>query len=149
MTGTDGQPGIGDGMRLSASAFGFLGGLVVLAGVGSILLGTPSAARELTPLAGIGEIGRRLSELALPLCAAGGAAVAIVISVLLALRRLRGRAAAVELLVLSAAIEVSVVAAAQRIAYAADGSVLPAAVACLAGGAAVLVAAFATAASED
>jgi hypothetical protein len=94
----------------------------------------------MAPLAGPGEIGRRLGEISPLLAAALAALVAAGVVLLLGARKLKPASAAVELIVLGAAIEVCVLGAIGRIGYAADGSVLLAGVACLMGGAAVVAA---------
>jgi hypothetical protein len=94
----------------------------------------------MAPLAGPGEIGRRLGEISPLLAAALAALVVAGVVVLLGVRRLKPVSAAAELIVLGVAIEVCVVGAIGRIGYAADGSVLLAGVACLMGGAAVIAA---------
>jgi hypothetical protein len=131
--------------RLSGLAFGTFGAALVLAGALSIATGVPSAARDLRPVGGLGDVTGRLGEL-LPLFSAVVAAlVAASVAVLLATRKLRPSAASLELIVLGVAIEVCVLGAAGRIGYATDGSVLVAAVACLSGGVAVLAAGVVTA----
>jgi hypothetical protein len=126
--------------RLSGVAFGALGTGLVLAGVISIATGLPHQAHNMAPLAGPGEIGRRLGEISPLLAAALAALVAAGVVLLLGARKLKPASAAVELIVLGAAIEVCVLGAIGRIGYAADGSVLLAGVACLMGGAAVVAA---------
>ncbi len=130
----------GRAARLSAVAFGTFGTGLVLAGVISIATGMPRQAYNLAPLAGPAAVGARLGEIS-PLVAAGLAAVVVAsIVMMLGTRRLRPAAAASELIVLGAAIEVCVVGAIGRIGYAADGSVLLAGIFCLTGGASVLMA---------
>jgi hypothetical protein len=99
----------------------------------------------MAPLAGPADVGGRLGEIS-PLIAAVLAALVVVsIVLMLATRRLRPETAAVELIVLGAAVTICVVGAIGRIGYAADGSVLLAGVACLTGGAAVVAAGVLTA----
>jgi hypothetical protein len=130
----------GPAARLSAVAFGTIGAGLVLAGVGSIATGVPRHAYNLAPLAGPPEIGRRLGEIS-PLVATALAALVVAsVVMMLATRRLRPAAAAAELIVLGAAIEVCVIGAIGRIGFADDGSVLLAGIFCLTGGAAVLAA---------
>jgi hypothetical protein len=122
-----------------ASAVGFagFGGFLVLLGAVSILTGTPAQAHDLVPLAGLGDIPRRLGEVA-PLVSATIAALVVgAVAVLVAARRLDALAAAIELLVLGAVIEGCVLGAIGRIGHATDGSVLGAAVVCVMGGTAV------------
>jgi hypothetical protein len=66
------------------------------------------------------------------------AIVAGSIVALMSARRLHPGQAGIELIVLGAAIEVCVLAAGSRVGYAVDGSVLPATVACMTGGAAIV-----------
>lgn len=130
----------GRAARLSAVAFGCFGTGLVIAGVVSIATGIPHRAYNMAPLAGPADAGGRLGEIS-PLIAALLAALVVAsIVLMLATRRLRPDAAAVELAVLGAAIEVCAVGAIGRIGYAADGSVLLAGVACLTGGVAVVAA---------
>ena len=130
----------GGAARLSAVAFGTLGTGLVVAGVVSIATGIPHRAYNMAPLAGLADVSGRLGEIS-PLIAATVAALVVASVVLmLATRKLRRDTAAVELIVLGAAIEVCVIGAIGRIGYAADGSVLLAGVACLTGGAAVVAA---------
>ena len=124
----------------SGIAFGAAGVVLVLAGVASAATGIPSAAHGLAPLAGPGDVGNRFGEFSLLLTAGVAALVAGSIVALLSARRLRPGQAGSELIVLGVAIEVCVLAASSRVGYAADGSVLPAAIACLTGGAAVIAA---------
>jgi hypothetical protein len=130
----------GRAARLSAVAFGSFGCGLIVAGVVSITTGLPRQAHNLAPLAGPGDIGGRLGEISPLIAAALAALVVASIVLMLATRRLRPLTAAVELVVLGAAIEVCVSGAIGRVGYAADGSVLVAGVACLTGGASVLVA---------
>ncbi len=136
-------------MRVSSATFGFLGSCLVLVGVLSILAGVPQASRDLAPVTGPGDLVARAADFALPLSAAAAALVAMVVSLLVAANGLRFRAAALELLVLGVAIEVSLIAAAGRIGYETNGSVVVAAVLCLCGGASVVVAAFGAAGARD
>jgi hypothetical protein len=126
--------------RLSAVAFGTFGTGLITAGVISIATGIPRQAHNLAPLAGPAEIGRRLGEISPLVAAALAAAVVASIVLALATRRLRPLAAASELIVVGAAIEVCVLGAIGRIGYAADGSVLLAGIFCLTGGVSVLAA---------
>jgi hypothetical protein len=126
--------------RQSAVAFGIFGTGLVLAGVISIATGIPRQAHNLAPLAGPAEVGGRLGEISPLVAAALAAAVVASIVLMLATRRLRPLAAASELIVLGAAIEVCVLGAIGRIGYAADGSVLLAGIFCLTGGVSVLAA---------
>jgi hypothetical protein len=121
-------------------AFGSIGAVLVLGGVVSVVTGAPRAAHGLAPLAGIADLGGRFSEFSLLLSAAIAALVAATIVALLAARRLRSGPAGFELLVLGAAVEICVMAAGSRVGYAVDGTVLPATVACLTGGAALIAA---------
>lgn len=121
----------------SAVAFAGFGGLLVLFGAWSILTGTPAQAHDLVPLSGIGDIPRRFGEVSPLLSAAIAAVVAGAVAVLAAARRLDSRAAALELLVLGAVVEVCVIGGVGRIGHATDGSVLGAAVVCLMGGTSV------------
>jgi hypothetical protein len=121
-------------------AFGAVGALLALAGVGSVVTGMPRAAHGLAPLAGFADLSNRFGEFSLLLSAGIAALVAATIVALLGARRLRPGQAGGELIVLGAAIEVCILAASSRVGYAIDGSVLPAAVACLTGGAAVIAA---------
>ncbi len=130
----------GRAARLSAVGFGAFGTGLVLAGVISIATGIPHRAYNLAPLAGPADLGRRLGEISPLLAAVLAAAVAAWIVLMLATRKLRPVAAASELIVLGAAIEVCVVGAIGRIGYSADGSVLLAGIFCLTGGVSVLAA---------
>ncbi len=124
--------------RYSGAAFAIGGAAVVVAGVLSILTGSPNPAHDLTPLHGLGDIASRFGQVALVLSAAIAAAVAAVVAALLATNRLTPLAAAVELLILGLAIEVCIGAALGRVGYATDGSVLGSTIACLMGGTAVV-----------
>jgi hypothetical protein len=124
--------------RPSGIAFGVLGALLTIAGVVSVVTGMPSAAHGLAPLAGIGTLGTRYGEFSLLLSAGMAAIVAGSIVALMSARRLHPGQAGIELIVLGAAIEVCVLAAGSRVGYAVDGSVLPATVACMTGGAAIV-----------
>jgi hypothetical protein len=121
-------------------AFGSIGVVLILGGIASIVTGAPRAAHGLTPLAGITDFGGRLGEFSLLLSALIAALVAATIIALLAARRLRLGPAGFELLVLGGAVEICVMAAGPRVGYAVDGTVLPATVACLTGGAALIAA---------
>lgn len=127
-------------VRPSGIAFGVAGAVLAFAGVASVVTGLPSAAHGLAPLAGIGDLGTRFGEFSLLLSAAMAAIVAGSILALLSARRLKPVQAGIELMVLGAAVEVCILAASSRVGYAVDGSVLPAAVACLTGGAAIIAA---------
>jgi hypothetical protein len=120
--------------RISGVVFAMAGTAVVLAGVFSILTGTPDMARDLAPLAGPGDIVARFGELGPLLAATAAALVAGVVAVLIAGRRLDPRAGSIELIVLGLAIDVCIGGAIRRVGYATDGTVLPAAVVCLMGG---------------
>ena len=89
---------------------------------------------------GPAEVGGRLGEISPLVAAALAAAVVASIVLMLATRRLRPLAAASELIVLGAAIEVCVLGAIGRIGYATDGSVLLAGIFSLTGGVSVLAA---------
>ena len=128
------------GIFVQTVAFGSIGAVLVLGGVVSVVTGAPRAAHGLAPLAGIADLGGRFSEFSLLLSAAIAALVAATIVALLAARRLRSGPAGFELLVLGAAVEICVMAAGSRVGYAVDGTVLPATVACLTGGAALIAA---------
>ena len=120
--------------RISGVVFAMAGTAVVLGGVISILTGTPTAARDLVPVSGPGDAVARFGQLGPLFAATAAALVAGVVAVLLAWRRLHPRAAAIELIVLGVAIDFCVGGAIRRVGYAADGTVLPAAVVCLMGG---------------
>ena len=126
--------------RRGGIAFGTAGAALVVLGIVSAVTGVPSAAHGLAPLGGLGELGTRLGEFSLPFSAAIAALVAGTIVALLDARRLKLGQAGIELLVLGVAVEACLLAAASRVGYAADGSVLPAAVACLTGGASIIAA---------
>lgn len=118
--------------------FGVGGATVVLVGVASILAGQPAAAHDLAPLTGPGDLVSRFGQMAPLLAAAVAAAVALGVAGLLALRRLHPVAAAIELLVLGAAIDVSIAGSVARIGHATNGDVMGAAVACVMGATAVI-----------
>ena len=130
----------GDPASRGPIAFGSIGAILIVGGVASIITGMPRAAHGLAPLAGIADLGGRFAEFSLLLSAAIAALVAATIVALLAARRLRLGPAGFELLVLGGAVEVCVMAAGSRVGYAVDGTVLPATVACLTGGAALIAA---------
>ncbi len=119
-------------------AFAVGGAIVVIGGVVSMLVGQPEAAHDLAPLTGPGDLVARFGQMAPLLAAVVAAAVVIGVSLLLASRRLDPAAAAIELLVLGAAIDVCIGGAAGRIGHATTGGVLGAAVACVMGGTAVI-----------
>ncbi|MGA3031200.1 MAG: hypothetical protein ABSE58_10805 [Candidatus Limnocylindrales bacterium] len=119
-------------------AFAVGGAIVVIGGVASVLAGQPEAAHDLAPLATPGDLVARFGQMAPLLAAAVAAAVVIGVALLLALRRLDPVAAAIELLVLGAAIDVCIGGAAGRIGHATNGDVLGAAVTCVMGGTAVV-----------
>jgi hypothetical protein len=121
-------------------AFGVAGAVLTLGGIGSVVTGLPKAAHGLAPVAGLADLGTRFGEFSLLLSAGIAALVAAIILTLLAGGGLRPRPAGIELVVLGGAIEVCVLAVSSRVGYAVDGSVLPAAVACLTGGAAIVAA---------
>ncbi len=121
-------------------AFGSIGAVLVLGGVASIVTGSPRAAHGLAPLTGLADLGGRFGEFSLLMSAAIAALVAATVVALLASRRLRSGPAGLELLVLGGAAEICLLAAGSRVGYAVDGTVLPAAVACLTGGAALIAA---------
>jgi hypothetical protein len=129
-----------EAVRPSGIAFGVAGAVLAFAGVASVVTGLPSAAHGLAPLAGIGDLGTRFGEFSLLLSAGMAAIVAGSILALLRARRLQPVQAGIELMVLGAVVEVCVLAASSRVGYAVDGCVLPAAVACLTGGAAIIAA---------
>ena len=120
--------------RISGVVFAMAGTVVVLGGVISILAGTPSAARDLAPLSGPGDVVTRFGQLGPLLAATAAALVAGVVAVLIAGRRLDPRAGSIELIVLGLAIDVCIGGAIGRVGHAMDGTVLPAAVVCLMGG---------------
>jgi hypothetical protein len=120
--------------RISSVVFAVAGAVAVLGGVISILVGVPAQARDLTPLSGLGDALARFGQIGPLLAATAAALVAGVVAILLARRRLDPRATAIQFLVLGLAIDVCIGGAIGRVGYAADGSVLPAAVACLMGG---------------
>jgi hypothetical protein len=124
--------------RISGAAFAAGGALVVVGGVASILSGTPSAAHDLAPLAGLTDVTGRFGQMAPVLSAAVAAIVVAAVAGLLVSRRLEPQAAAIELLVLGLAIDMCIGGAAGRIGHATDGGVLGAAVVCLMGGTAVV-----------
>jgi hypothetical protein len=124
--------------RASGVLFAVAGAAAVLGGVGAILVGWPEAAHGLMPLGGPSDLASRFGEVAPVLSAAIAALVAAAIAVMTASRTLDSRAAALELIVLGLVVGVCVLGALGRVGHAADGSVLPAAVVCLMGGAAVL-----------
>jgi hypothetical protein len=121
-------------------AFGSIGAILILGGVASIVTGAPRAAHGLAPLAGIADLGGRFGEFSLLLSATIAALVAATIVALVAARRLGLGPAGLDLLVLGGAVELCVMAAGSRVGYAIDGTVLPATVACLTGGAALIAA---------
>jgi hypothetical protein len=124
--------------RTSGIVFALLGAAAVLGGVVSILLGLPSAAHDLAPLTGPGDAVARFGQIA-PLVSAGIAAlVAGWIAILTARRRLDPWAASLELLVLGIAVCACTAGAIGRVGHAANGDVLPAAVVCMMGGAALV-----------
>ncbi len=124
--------------RASGVAFAGGGSVLVTAGVVSILVGWPSAAHDLVPLAGPADFAGRFGQVAPAVSAAVAGIVVAVVAWLLATRRLEPVAAAMELLVLGLVIEFSIVGAIGRIGHAADGGVMGATVACLMGGTAVI-----------
>lgn len=132
-------PGGGAASR-GGIAFSVIGAVLAFGGVSSVVTGMPRAAHGLAPLASFADLGTRFGEFSLLLSAAIAALVAGTIAALLGTRRLRPGPAGFELLVLGAAIEVCVLAASSRVGYAVDGSVLPATVACLTGGASIVAA---------
>jgi hypothetical protein len=128
--------------RISGSLFAAAGSVAVVAGVLSILLGNPAAAHDLAPLAGPGDLFGRLAQLS-PVVSAGIAGVvAGVVAALLISRRLDPFAAAVELLILGAAIDGCIAGVVSRIGQATDGSVMLATVAVLMGGSALMAGGF-------
>jgi hypothetical protein len=130
--------------RASGMFFAWLGAVAALAGVISILTGSPSRAHDLAPLAGPGDVVSRLREIA-PLLSAGAAAfVAAVIAMLSGSRRLDPVAAAIQLLILGTVVDVCVLGASNRIGHAADGSVLGAAILCVLGGSSIVAGAIVT-----
>jgi hypothetical protein len=124
--------------RISGTAFVVGGAIVVVIGVASILLGTPNAAHDLTPIDSPADLVARFGQVAPLLSAAIAAIVALVVAMMMAVRRLAPVAAAIELVVLGLAIVVCVGGAGGRVGHASDGAVLGSAVACLMGGTAVL-----------
>jgi hypothetical protein len=124
--------------RVSGVLFAVAGAAAILGGIGAILLGRPEAAHGLTPLGGPLDLVSRFGEVAPILSAAIAALVAAAIAVMTARRTLDSRAAAVELMVLGLVVEVCILGALGRVGHAVDGSVLPATVGCLMGGAAVV-----------
>jgi hypothetical protein len=136
--GAAAQAGGGAAARLSSVAFGSLGAGLVIAAPVSIALGLPRRAYNLAPLAGPGDVLGRLGELT-PLIATGLAAlVAAAVVIQLGARRLHPLTAAAELIVLGAAVVVCAMGSIGRVGYSADGSVLAAGIAYLAGGAALV-----------
>lgn len=120
--------------RISGVVFAMAGTAVVLGGVISILAGTPTAARDLVPVSGLGDAVARSGQLGPLFAATAAALVAGVVAILLAGRRLDPRAAAIELIVLGLAVDICIGGAIGRIGYTTDGTVLPAAVVSLMGG---------------
>lgn len=135
--------------HLGGPVFGIVGASLVLGGVVSIVTGVPAAAHGLRPIFGLRDFLARLGELSPLLSAAAAALVVAGVVILLGSRRLRAGPSAVELVVLGAVIVACVAGASGRVGYAADGSVLPAAVLCLTGGAAVVVAGLVAAIMRD
>jgi len=135
-----GEPADGKAGRLSGMAFGAVGAAIAIAGVVSVVTGVPAAAHSLAPATGLGDLATRFGEFSLLISAGIAALVAASIVALLGARRLQPGQAGGELIVLGVAIVVCVLSASSRAGYAANGSVLPAAVASLAGGAAVIAA---------
>ena len=130
----------GSAGRLGGIAFGLIGAVLALASVVSVVTGVPREAHGLAPLTGFADLGSRFGEFSLLLSAGIAALVAATIVALLGARRLRPGPAGFELVVLGLAIEVCILAASSRVGYAVDGGVLPATVACLTGGAAIIAA---------
>jgi hypothetical protein len=124
--------------RLSGAAFAMGGAGLVVAGAVSILIGNPSHAYDLLPLAGPADVVSRFGQVAPVVSAAVAAVVAALVAGLLAMRRLEPLAAALELAILGLAVAVGIVGAAARVGYATDGSVLGSAVVCLMGATAVV-----------
>jgi hypothetical protein len=124
--------------RISGAAFAAGGAVVVIGAAVSILTGRPTAAHDLAPLAGPGDLTGRFGQIAPVVSAALAAIVAVGVTGLLLLRRLQPVAAAVELMVLGLVVDACIGGAATRIGHAADGSVLGASIACMMGGAAVV-----------
>jgi hypothetical protein len=124
--------------RISGTAFAVAGAVAVVLGVASILAGIPSAAHDLVPLAGPGDVIGRFGQTAPVLAATLAAIVALAIAALLASGRLEPRAAAVELLILGLTVDFCIGGALGRVGHAADGGVMGATVVCLMGGMAVL-----------
>jgi len=135
-----GNPAVGGAADRAGIAFGVVGAVLAFGGVISVVTGMPRAAHGLAPLASLADLGTRFGEFSLLLSAAVAALVAGTIVALLSAGRLRPGPAGFELVVLGGAIEVCVLAATSRVGYAVDGSVLPAAVACLTGGASIVAA---------
>ena len=124
--------------RVSGAVFALGGAGLVIAGTVSILVGRPTPAYDLAPLAGPADVVTRFGQVAPVVAAAIAAIVAAVVAALLAMRRLEPLAAAVELAILGLAIGACIAGAAARVGYATDGSVLGSTVACLMGGTAVV-----------
>jgi hypothetical protein len=124
--------------RISGAVFAIGGAAVVVVGAISILVGSPNAAHDLTPLAGPGDVAGRFGQVAPVVSAAVAAFVAATIAALVATKRLAPLAAALELLILGLAVEACIGGATGRIGHAADGTVLGSTVACLMGGTAVV-----------
>ncbi|MGD0247567.1 MAG: hypothetical protein ABSB75_00795 [Candidatus Limnocylindrales bacterium] len=124
--------------RISGTAFAVAGAVGVVVGVASILVGSPSAAHDLAPLAGPADVVNRFGQMAPVLAAAIAAIVVLAVAALLAAGRLEPPAAAVELLILGLAIDACIGGALGRVGHAADGGVMGSTVTCLMGGAAVL-----------
>ncbi len=126
--------------RGSAVAFGLAGIGLVLGGIASIACGVPREAYDLAPLAGPGDVARRLGEITPLLGAAVAALVSAAVVAQLAKGRVAAETAATELIVLGAAVEVCIGGSVARIGYGPDGTVLIAAVLCLSGGVALAAA---------
>ncbi len=138
-----GQPMAAPNMRaarISSALFATAGAVMVIGGVASILTGMPSAAHDLVPLTGPDDLAGRFGQVAPIMSAATAAAVAVVVSALVTLRRLAPLAGSIELLVLGLVTEVCIGGAVGRIGHAADGGVMGATVVAMMGGSAVVAA---------
>jgi hypothetical protein len=124
--------------RVSGAAFAIGGATAVLFGAASILTGTPNAAHDLAPVAGLGDLLARFGQVAPIVSAVLGAIVVVVVAGMMARKRLEPPAASLELLVLGLAIDMCIGGAAGRIGHATDGAVLGSAVVCLMGGTAIV-----------
>jgi len=123
--------------RLSAVVFVWLGTVATLVAATAILLGKPDEAHDLLPIGGFGDLARRVGEFAPIVAALVAAVVAAVVVSFVGARRLDALFGGCELFVLGAVVVISILGMSGRIGHAADGSVLRATLACVAGGAAI------------